>query len=54
MGSLPPKHPTSGKVRRRRSHLALKPLNIMVDKETKLPTFPHKIVPKKWRDAAKA
>jgi len=45
MGSVPPKHLSRSKVRRRRSHLALKPTNIKVCTSCKAPTLPHKACP---------
>ena len=45
MGSLPPKHLSRSKVRRRRSHLALKPTNLSVCANCKGPMLPHKACP---------
>jgi len=45
MGGVPVKHHTKSKVRRRRSHLALKPARLFVCKNCNSPSLPHRICP---------
>lgn len=45
--SVPAFRNSKSKVRRRRSHHALKPINVVIDKETGEPRLPHHVVPTK-------
>ncbi|MEK9170588.1 MAG: 50S ribosomal protein L32 [Patescibacteria group bacterium] len=45
MGGVPVKHHSKSKVGRRRSHLALKRVNISVCKECQSPVLSHRICP---------
>ncbi|NCO15534.1 50S ribosomal protein L32 [Candidatus Wolfebacteria bacterium CG18_big_fil_WC_8_21_14_2_50_39_7] len=45
MGGVPVKHHTKSKVRRRRSHLALKPSQFFVCQNCGSPILPHRICP---------
>lgn len=43
MGGVPVKHHTKSKVGRRRSHLALKKINLSVCANCKAPVLPHRV-----------
>jgi len=43
--SVPKFRNSKSKVRRRRSHHALKPINVVIDKETGEPRLPHHVAP---------
>ncbi len=43
--SVPKFRNSKSKVRRRRSHHALKPVNVVIDKETGEPRLPHHVAP---------
>jgi len=43
--SVPKFRNAKSKVRRRRSHHALKPINVVIDKETGEPRLPHHVAP---------
>lgn len=45
--SVPKFRNSKSKVRRRRSHHALKPVNVVIDKETGEPRLPHHAAPSK-------
>ena len=45
--SVPAFRNSKAKVRRRRSHHALKPINVVIDKETGEPRLPHHVAPSK-------
>ncbi|BCX16237.1 MAG: 50S ribosomal protein L32 [Candidatus Parcubacteria bacterium] len=45
MGGVPTKHHTRSKTGKRRSHMALKPANLIPCPECKFPTLPHRACP---------